>query len=280
MNQGFLQQVDTRLIGLSRAESQVGQWLLGNAARAVDFSVQQVASESEVSEPTVVRFCRSMGLRGFRQLKTELIASLQKTESYLHHDVEPEDDAASAAVKVLESSLNQLVDLRHQISAMPFEASALAIANARQVVFVGLGASGHVATDACHKFFRLGMPCTTATDSPTILQLTAVAEPSDVLVAVSHTGQWPELLRGVVRASERGATIIGVTDPHSALAEAADLLLPCGSDEDANVFTPMSSRLVHLTVLDALQVCVALKLGKNAEDNLRAAKSALRPEDR
>ncbi len=275
MNTAFLSEVDTRQASLSRAESRVASWILANPGEAVGASVQVVAANCDVSEPTVIRFCRSMGLDGFRELKTHLIASLHKTESYLHHDVSPDDSSSSAAVKVLESSVNALVELRAQIFTMPFEQAVEAIVGSRQMVFAGLGASGHVAGDACHKFFRLGIPCVTAIDSPTILQQASVCQPGDVVIAISHTGTWKEVIEGMRIAASRGARVIAITDPESSLADVADILFPCHPDEDTNVYTPMSSRLAQLTVLDALQVSVALKIGRSAEENLRSAKTAL-----
>lgn len=277
MNTAFLTEVGSKQDSLSRSESKVAAWILSNPAEAVGASVQTVAAHSEVSEPTVIRFCRSMGLDGFRDLKTHLIASLHRQDSYLHHDVDAEDDASSAAVKVLESSVNALVELRKQIFSMPFEAAVKAIIGARQIVFAGLGASGHVAGDACHKFFRLGMPCVTAIDSPTILQLASVCQAGDVIIAISHKGTWKEMIDGMNIATSRGATVIAITDPDSPLARAAGILFSCHPDEDTNVYTPMSSRLAQLTVLDALQVSVALQMGEVAEDNLRSAKAALVP---
>ena len=114
MNEAFLSEVGERHSSLSPAEARVATWILNNPGEAVDASVQTVAAHAAVSEPTVVRFCRSMGLKGYRDLKTQLIASLQKTESYLHHDVAMGDTPTTAAVKVLESAINSLVDLRQQ----------------------------------------------------------------------------------------------------------------------------------------------------------------------
>ena len=76
-------------------------------------------------------------------------------------------------------------------------------------------------------------------------------------------------------AAERHARIIALTDPRSPLAAAADLVFACHPVEDTNVFTPMSSRLAQLALLDALQVALALGLGEPAKQNLRASKSAL-----
>ncbi|MFT6752733.1 MAG: RpiR family carbohydrate utilization transcriptional regulator, partial [Candidatus Azotimanducaceae bacterium] len=61
----------------------------------------------------------------------------------------------------------------------------------------------------------------------------------------------------------------------SPLAGQASWVFDCHPAEDTNVFTPMSSRLTQLTLLDALQVALALKLGTSAEENLRLTKRSL-----
>ena len=267
--------IQLQLGSLSRSEQRVGDWIVANMALATDASIQEVADAAGVSQPTVIRFCRSMGTSGFRDLRKHLIAALQQPERYSHHDVADSDDANDAASKVVESSIRALVDLRPFMQGMPFEAAAAAMAVARQFVFAGLGASGHVVDDACHKFFRLGVPCTSATDGQAMRQRAAIAQPSDVCVAVSHTGNWPDLVESMALASDRGATVIAFTDPHSPLAKTASLVFGTHSTEDTSVFTPMTSRLMHLALLDGLQVALALAMGEAAEENLRQTKAAL-----
>ncbi len=275
MSISIVTRIDRQLEGLSRSERLVGSWILENPRRAVDASIMEVATSAEVSEPTVIRFCRSMGTSGYREFRTQLIAALQRPESYLHHDVDSNDTAGNAAQKVLESSLRALIDLRELVSGMPFDDAVAKMAGARQLVFVGVGASGIVAQDACHKFFRLGVPCTTALDSQTIFQQASIARPEDIFIAISHTGLWLDLTRGLNLAAERGATIIALTDPHAPLAQTASIVFDCHPVEDTNVFTPMTSRLAPLVLLDALQVGLAIRLGDNAMENLKLTKEAL-----
>ena len=270
-----LERINHQRNELSRAEHRVATWLQDHPARAVGASLAEVAVAAEVSEPTVIRLCRTLGYSGFRELKAHLAGALQQPEGHLHHDVTSGDSPESAAGKVIESSIRGLVDLRAIIPQLPLDEAVTAMAAARQLVFVGIGASGLVASDAAHKFFRLGIPCSTALDAQTILQRAAMATDGDLLVAISHTGFWPEVVHAMTLARQRGACIIAVTDPASALAATADLLIGCRAREDTSVFTPMSSRLVHLALLDALQVALALRLGAAAEENLRLTKEAL-----
>lgn len=262
---------------MSRSERRVGEWIIANLASAIDASIQEVADQVGVSQPTVIRFCRSMGTSGFRDLRKHLIAAQQRPDSYSHTDVSQADDAQSSATKVLESSIRALVDLRTVVDSMPFEPAVASMGAARQLIFVGFGASGQVVTDARHKFFRLGLPCSAVVDVQTVRQQSAIAQEGDVFIAVSHTGNWPDLVNAMRIARSKGATVIALTTAQSPLCEVATYVFANRASEDTSVFTPMTSRLAHLTLLDALQVALALEMGESAEENLQRTKLALSP---
>jgi RpiR family carbohydrate utilization transcriptional regulator len=268
--------IEHRVGSLSRAERRVANWVLAHPRQAANATLAVVASESGVSEPTVVRFCRSIGLGGFRELTIRLTEALSRPVSYVHRDVNADDATADAATKVLDASIQSLIDIRARLSSMPIEPATDMLCQARQIVFAGLGASGRVAADACHKFFRLGTPCSVHSDTPTILQAAAIAVPGDVLIFVSHLGGWPELDEAANVARDNGADVIALTDPSSELAHRATLVFSWDPHEDTSVYTPMSSRLAQLALLDALYVAFALSMGDRAAANLRRSKDALR----
>lgn len=273
----MLSKISRAIPHLSRSERRVAQWVLEHPKEATNATLAHIAGECETSEPTVLRFCRRLGLGGFRELGVRLAESLSAPGSYVHRDVTPEDSTSDAVMKVMDASIQSMVDMRAQLSSMPIDETAQAMASARQIAFAGLGASGHVARDACHKFFRLGIPCSSLLDTPMILQFAAIAEPGDVLVLLSHTGRWPEFVQAADIARERGATVVAITNPESDLSGSASILFSCKVVEDTNVFTPMSSRLGQLALLDALLVALALTRGSAATERLKLSKDALRP---
>ncbi len=268
------QQADT----LSRAEKRVADWVMAHPRQAAGATLAEVALECGASQPTVIRFCRSVGLSGFRELTIRLTEALSRPASYVHRDVSADDTTADAVTKVVDAAISSLLDMRAQLSSIPIDEAAAMLRDARQITFIGLGASGHVATDACHKFFRLGTPCSAHTDTPSILQAAAIAGPGDALVIVSHLGGWPELDRAAASAKDNGATVIALTNPASRLARTATVAFGWDPHEDTSVFTPMSSRLAQLALLDALYVAFALSLGDTAAEKLRRSKDALRPQ--
>ena len=271
----MLKRIADTLADLSPAERRVGRWILEHPKEAANTTLARLATECETSEPTVVRFCRRVGLGGFRELTIRLTEALSNPAAYVHRDVSPDDSTSDAIIKVLDASIQSLIEMRSQLSSMPVDAAVNAMQGARQIAFAGLGASGHVAHDACHKFFRLGIPCTSLRDTTMILQFAAIAEPDDVLVLLSHTGRWVDFARAARLAKARGATVIALTNPDSDVAREADLLFPCRVIEDTSVYTPMSSRLAQLALLDAIHVALALAQGDTASDNLRRSKDAL-----
>ena len=267
--------ITNALTDLTPSEQRVGRWILQHPKEAANITLARLAAECETSEPTVVRFCRRVGLGGFRELAIRLTEALSSPSTYVHRNVSADDSIADAVIKVMDTSIQSLVEMRAQLSSMPVNAAVDAMKDARQIVFAGLGASGQVARDACHKFFRLGIPCTALHDTTMILQYAAIADSRDVLILLSHSGRWQEFGRAAKMARERGATVIAITSPDSVFAEEASLHFPCSVVEDTNIFTPMSSRLAQLALLDAIQVALALAQGDVAGDNLRRSKDAL-----
>lgn len=272
----MLTRISQLLPDLSRSEQRVAAWVLEHPKEAASATLAAVSRECRTSEPTVLRFCRRAGMSGFRELGIRLTEALSNPVSYVHRDVSPSDSSSDAVLKVMDASIQSLIDMRASLSSMPIDKSVASLLKARQIAFGGLGASGHVARDACHKFFRLGIPCSYLVDTPMILQFAAIAEADDVLVLLSHTGRWPEFATAARLATARGATVIAITNPDSELAQAASLLFPCQVIEDTSIYTPMSSRLAQLALLDAVHVALALASGEQAAERLRISKDALR----
>lgn len=271
----MLTKITDALPDLSPSEQRVARWVLEHPKEAANTTLARLAAECDTSEPTVVRFCRRVGLSGFRELTIRLTESLSNPATYVHRDVSPNDSTSDAIIKVMDASIQSLIEMRSQLSSMPVDDAVDVMKRARQITFAGLGASGHVARDACHKFFRLGIPCTSLNDTTMILQFASIAEPDDVLLLLSHTGRWEDLTRAATLAKARGTCVIALTNPDSDIAREVDLLFPCQVIEDTSIYTPMSSRLAQLALLDALYVALALARGDTASDNLRRSKDAL-----
>ncbi|CAN0598474.1 unnamed protein product [Ectocarpus sp. 12 AP-2014] len=99
----------------------------------------------------------------------------------------------------------------------------------------------------------------------------------DVIVMISYTGRTRETVDIAKIARANGATVIGITNPDSPLADACTVVLEVTAPEDTEVYMPMSSRIIHLTVIDILATGVTLKRGADFLGHLKKIKESLKP---
>jgi len=100
-------------------------------------------------------------------------------------------------------------------------------------------------------------------------------ESDDVAVFISYTGRTDAMIVNAEIAQDRGAKLIGITSNGSILSNQCDIVLNAVTAEDTDLFTPMTSRIIHLAVIDMLATSVALKLGTSVEDNIKSIKKNL-----
>ncbi len=271
----MLEQIARVAPGLPAAERKVAQCLLEQPHRFMRTSVAEIAREAQVSQPTVIRFARSLGYAGLQELKLRLAASLSEGTPFVHASVGEHDAMPEVTVKVFDNVINALMRCRNASSAQALERACALIAGARRVEFYGLGNSGIVAADAQHKFFRYGISTVAYADPHTQSMAASLLGPHDMLVAISNSGRTQALLEAVRIARDGGCSVIALTAPGSPLAELASVRIFAESDEDSDVYSPMTSRILHLTLIDVLAVGVALKLGPGLAETLRKTKRSL-----
>lgn len=193
---------------------------------------------------------------------------------YVHEELNADDDMASVVEKVLGNAAASLLGERRFLKESELENAIATLMHARRVEFYGVGNSGIVAQDAQHKFFRFGMSTVAYVDTHTQLMAASVLSDQDVLVAISNTGSSIELLDAVSIAKENGASVIALTRNDSPLAQLADCVLSVATQENAELYTPMVSRLLQLAVIDILAIGLACAWAMLPACNCRKAKKA------
>src|SRR5690554_7362233 len=138
-----------------RSEQKVARFVLRNPDEVIHMRIVDLATEAKVSEPTVVRFCRALGCNGFQDFKLKLAQMLASGSQFAQFSMNDDDSVAEFSQSIFDSTVGTLLSVRDRLDndAMSRAIQALALAN--QVEFYGFGASGAVAFDAQHKFFRL-----------------------------------------------------------------------------------------------------------------------------
>jgi DNA-binding MurR/RpiR family transcriptional regulator len=268
--------IRSALESLRPAERKVADMVLSDVDFAMRASITELAQRADVSEPSVTRFCRAVGAHGLRDFKMQLAQSVAGGMPYASQAVARDDDTQALINKVGEAAVEGIMQARSAIDPVAVNAAMAALASARRVYFFGVGSgSGLVAQDAALRFLRLDIAASAFTDGHLQRLYAGLLEPGDVAFAISHSGRSVEVNESMQIAKERGATTIALTNVGSRLAWMVDipLLLRVPSPVDPN--TPGVSRLVHLCVMDALAIGVALRLEPKTLEKMRHAKARL-----
>ncbi len=276
MPKNLLEHINDVLPSLSKAERKVARAVLLQPASVVSKSITALAQQAGVSEPTVMRFCRSVGCDGFLDFRVRLAQSLVTNSSYAYSGVDPDDSTQEFAHKIFTGTTNALVKTRNSLDHEVIDRAIDVLLRAKAIECYGFAASGVVAMDAQQKFLHL-RPCVVAyTDAHMQYISAATLSPGDVVMAISHTGRTKELLESIKIAHQSGATIVGISRRSSPLADLCDLLIPVEVTEDTAIYPPSISRIVHLVVIDVLAVGMALRDGRRATERMRQIKHALK----
>jgi RpiR family carbohydrate utilization transcriptional regulator len=271
----LLDSIRTRLDTLSKSEKKVALAVLAQPAHTVGGNITALAKSAQVSEPTVVRFCRSLGYDGWHEFKLKLAQGLALALPGANEQPAQDDLAADLINKICSRSINTLLDLRNNLKAETIQRTLDILARANKIEFYGQGTSGIVAADAQHKFFRSGVP-TVAYADPAIHSIAAsLLHQGDAVVAISQRGNNPALVRSIKLARRSGADVIVLAPSGTPLADMATVLIPIDLVFNTDPYTPISARLAYLVVIDILAVGLALQRGPEFRKKMQNAQKAL-----
>ncbi|WP_350355178.1 transcriptional regulator HexR [Larsenimonas rhizosphaerae] len=277
MAHDLISKIRLRLDSLNRSERKVADVILTDPDAATGMSIATLAQQASVSEPTVNRFCRNFETRGYPDFKIKLAQSLAGGTPYVTRSVEHDDDTAAYARKIFGANIAALDEACRSLDPKIIERAVDYLIQAKQISFFGLGASGPVAFDAQHKFFRFNLPVVAYDDVLMQRMVAAASRTGDVIVIISNTGRTCDLVEIATQARSHGATVLGITAADSPLARQCTESLAVISAEDTDHYMPMTSRMIHLALIDVLATGVTLRRGPDFLPHLKRIKDSLKP---
>ena len=275
----ILAQVRRAKAQLTPAEQRVAEQVLARPRALLSDPIAEIAKAASVSQPTVIRFCRSLGCEGLSDFKLRLASSLTGTVPVTHTTVTEDDSMVELSGKVLGNTASAILQVRSQINRDTIDRATELLVQAKRIECFASGHYSVVAQDAQFKFLRFGVPASSHTE-PRLQHLAArVLGPGDVAILISAAGRLPELLDVAEQARLRGAKVIAITANQSPLARKADVALLVDHAEDPSTHLPMVGRILHLLVIDILAVGLAMRRGE-APEALATLDEALAPPTR
>jgi glucokinase len=255
----LLDRVRSSRDSLTPAERRVADVVLGNPRSLLNDAIAVIAQQAEVSQPTVIRFCRSLGFEGLADFKLKLASGLTGTIPVHRTQVRRGEPTADLSAKVLDNTISAIVHFRESINAAAIDRAIALLRGARRVEIFACGNSAVVALDAQHKLLRFRIPAVSQTDTSLQSLAAEMLAQGDVAVFVSSSGQTAELVRAAGVAVERGASVIAITASQSRLARLATVCIGLDHAEDSSTYLSMVARILQLLVVDIMSVGLAVQ---------------------
>ncbi|MBP7776838.1 MAG: KpsF/GutQ family sugar-phosphate isomerase [Acidobacteria bacterium] len=146
-----------------------------------------------------------------------------------------------------------------------FSAAVALVRDCRgRVILTGMGKSGIVCRKIAATLSSTGTPAYFVHPAEAVHGDLGMIQPSDVVIALSHSGETEELTRLLETLKRLGATLIALTgNPASTLGRAATVVLDCSVPAEACPMNlvPTASTTAALALGDALAMSVLVEKG-------------------
>ena len=260
-NGKILDTIDSLYASLTKTEKKIAKTILSNPQLLNQASLSAIAVDLDVGEATFIRFCRTLGFKGFTDFKMDLaieLATQDKSETtLLDTDVTVEDSAQNIALKLQAVINNVITETMNLLDFNELEKVVKAFRQAKRIFLFGVGSSGITAEDAKNKFMRIGLQMDAATNNHFMYMQASLMQKGDVVMGISHSGYSQETTHALGIAHKAGATTIALThNLRSPITRVADLVLINGHRQGQMQGDSIGTKIAQLFVLDLIYALI------------------------
>ncbi|HEY8463420.1 MAG TPA: MurR/RpiR family transcriptional regulator [Bacillota bacterium] len=272
----LVMKIQSFIPSLSNTEKRIAEYLLSHLREVIYLSITDLAERSKVSDATIVRFCKRLGMQGYQELKVMIAQDLVSPIESIHESITEQDSNSEIMNKVFFSTIHSLQYTLRVINQKQFDLAIKALNDANLINIYGCGNSAAIALDLQHKLMRLGMKATAYNDSHMQCIASTQLKSGDVCVAISHSGSSRDIVDAAELAKDAGATVICMTNiGRSPLSDLADIRLDTASKETHYHIVALASRIAQYTIVDSLYTVLAVRRNIHQSERAHIIEKAL-----
>lgn len=245
---------------LPPSEKKVADYILEEPEKIIYLSVSELAEKAEVSDSTVIRFCKDIGFKGYQEFKLVLAQDLVVPIKNINEDIKKDDDLKTITHKLAYVNKQVIEETMALLDLDELKRAIDTICRARKIEFYGVGASGVTGWDAKYKFMRIGKEVDCYSDAHLQAMSASTLTEDDVAVGISHSGSTKDVVDSCRIAKDAGATVICITGYGSSpITRVADIKLLTATKDGPLSSGALRYKVAQLYILDLLFTGVALK---------------------
>lgn len=245
--------------GLRPSEQKVADYILRYEGKASKLLMETLASETGVSQPTVIRFVKAAGYEGFKDFKYALVQEEAKEQPQDDEKIglygfplSKKDRLEDIPGKIVATSMEMLEETLKNISMKEYRRAVEAVLGAENIVIYSVENSVCTANDLLTKLTYLGLNCRIYGDyylqNVSAMSLTK----KDLAIGISYSGCSRHTVEMLALARKAGATTLAMTNfENSLISKYADILL-CASNRQFLYGDTIFSRISQLALVDMI----------------------------
>ncbi|MGG4265847.1 MurR/RpiR family transcriptional regulator [Peribacillus simplex] len=209
--ENIILRIESLLNQLPKSERKIAQYILENPKDIIRMTIHELADHANASSSAVTRFCHSIKVNSFSELKVSLSSLISQPEKKGFHDIEPNETIASIKNKIVSNSVQAIQETAHYLDEAVLDNIIETMRSADVIYVYGLGASWLVAEDVTQKWLRLGKIVSANQDPHITATALAAASKNTVFFCISNSGETEEVLELVDIAKAYGIKTIGLS---------------------------------------------------------------------
>lgn len=257
MNNNILNSITEQYHSLTRSGKKLADYIFEHTGEAQYLSISTLAENSGVSEASITRFCRGLGLSGYNDFKLALAKSERITDlgdpSNSPETITAKDDYSTMCRKIhhsIASSLNETLALLDEAS---LNQAVTIISKANKVYCFGQGGSNVMAMEAWARFSTATNSFIHIADSHMQVMAASLATSEDAILFFSYSGSTRDMEDLLKIAKQKKTPIILITHfSKCRAADFADVILLCGYNESPLQSGSIAAKMGQMFLIDCL----------------------------
>lgn len=257
MNGNILEAITEHYHSLTRSGRKLADYIFDHASDTQYLSISALAENSGVSEATITRFCRTLGLSGYNDFKLALAKTDRVTDlgdpSDSPQTITSEDSLETMVHKIHSSNVVSLNETLELLDEKTLSRAVDILSAAHRVYCFGHGGSMVMAMEAWARFSTATSRFIHIADSHMQAMAAALATPEDAILFFSYSGSTKDMEEVMQIAQQRKIPVVLITHfPKSRAAEFADVILLCGYNESPLQSGSIAAKVGQLFLIDCL----------------------------
>lgn len=251
----YIARIRGKYNSLSEAERQLADYFLEHTPHPdEELNIKDIANRSQTSIATVVRFCKTLGFKGFSDFKYSVqngILAPLRGELRIGSN----DGMGMVKQKVAEYTKRNLAASVQHADNKELERAVDALDKCKRIIISATGTANGVGLSAVNAFTYIGIPCSLPGDSLTMLRSIYLLEENDIVIGVSNCGYIKDVVDALKTAKERGAITIGITGVRDSLVNKySDIVLATKLQDSSMALDIITVAICQLLTIQAIQI--------------------------